>query len=200
MSKPSKPVDGSPLSAAAIALDAELKRYFELATTAQKVPLNSEKNLDKAARAMTEAAESQDRVADRVRALVEAITTAREAQQGTAQSLAARAQEMAGRAADLGELLKRFATLGEEAKELNHMMQKAAAYKKDPYATAGDQDARSQIAAVAARMEEVAGHAQALAETALSKDMTDIARQADAIRQQVHSARNKLTLLQKSVS
>jgi hypothetical protein len=198
MSKSIKPAEGSPLSAAAIALDAELKRYFELATTAMKIPLNSEKNLDKAARGMSDAAESQDRVADRVRALVEAITTARESQQATAMALAERAQEMAGRAADLGDLLKRFASLGEEAKELNAMMQQAAAYKKDPYGADGEAGAR--IAAISARMEEVAAHAQALSENAMQKDMTDLARQADAIRQQVHAAKNKLTLLQRSLS
>ena len=206
MSKPNKPappVDrailASPLSAAAVALDAELKRYFELSETARKVPLNSEKNLERAARAMTDAASSQDRISAHVAALVQAIGVAREAQQTSAEALAERAREMAGRATELGELLALFASLGDEAKQLNAMMQEAAGYKKDPYAS-DDAEVRGRLEAISARMDEVAARAQDLATTADAKELPDIARQADSLRQQIQSARNKLNLLQRSMA
>src|SRR5689334_21694829 len=78
----------SPLASSAVALEAELRRYFDLATVAQKVPLNSEKNLERAARSMREAMDSQERVGVQVRALFEAITHARESQEAMALSLA----------------------------------------------------------------------------------------------------------------
>ncbi len=206
MPKPSKPAASrersaaasSPLSSAAIALDGELRRYFELSETARKMPLNSEKNLERAARAMTEAAESQDRVAAHVHALVGAIAVAREAQESSAAALAARAREMAGRATELGELLAQFASLGDEAKALNAMMQEAAGYKRDPY-PGDDADAQARLDAVRARMDEVATRAEDLATLADRKDLPDIGRQADSLRQQIQSARNKLGLLQRSL-
>lgn len=185
----------SPLAASAVALEAELRRYFDLATLAQKVPLNSEKNLERAARSMREAMDSQERVGVQVRALFEAITHARESQEAMAVSLAKHAEHMAARATDLGELLQQFASLGEEAKSLNALLQQTMAYKDNPYS---GEEAEQRLATVFARMDHVVGSAQDLAKLATDKDMEDIARQADAIRQQVFSAKNKLSLLKKS--
>jgi hypothetical protein len=202
MSKPSKqaaPASSSPLTTAASALDLELRRYFDLTAAAQKIPITSEKNLERAARAVQDAAASQERVAAHVRALFEAITTAREAQEASALALAKHAEHMATRATELGELLQKFAELGVEAKALNAMMQEAAGYKKDPYA-ADDGEAKKRIEQVYARMEQVAQNAQALAELAGAKGIEDVARQADSVRQQIHAAKNKLTLLQKSLA
>jgi hypothetical protein len=48
------------------------------------------------------------------------------------------------------------------------------------------------------RMAQVADDAKALAALANEKDFGDIGRQADSLRQQLLSARNKMGLLQKS--
>jgi hypothetical protein len=48
------------------------------------------------------------------------------------------------------------------------------------------------------RMTEVATEAEALSTAADQKEFHDIARQADSLRQQLLSARNKMGLLQKS--
>ena len=189
----------SPLAIAATSLDAELRRYFDLTAQTEKIPLNSQKNLERAARSLQDAAASQDRVAGHVRALFEAITVARTSQEQGAIALAKYAEHMATRAAVLGELLEKFAALGVEAKELNAMMQQAASYKNDPY-TADDTAAKTRIQETHARMEQVAANAQALSALADEKDMGDIARQADSLRQQILSARNKLTLLTKSLT
>src|SRR4051794_37986269 len=113
---PDRATVSSPLATSAAALENELRRYFDLSTLAQKIPLNSEKNLDRAARAIRDAMDAQERVSANVRALFEAITQAREAQEASAGALAKHAEQMAARAAELGELLHKFASLGEEAK------------------------------------------------------------------------------------
>src|SRR5438128_6544041 len=70
--EPDKPDEGSALSSAAAALEVELRRFEQLGQLARKIELNSERNLEKAARATQEAAESQQRVAQHVRDLVSA--------------------------------------------------------------------------------------------------------------------------------
>src|SRR5258706_2866927 len=102
-------------------------------------------------------------------------------------ALAKHAEQMAMRAIELGELLKQFASLGEEAKALNALLQSAMSYKDNPYEGA---EAEQRLAEVFTRMDQVVVSAQDLAKLAVEKDMEDIARQADAIRQQVYSARN----------
>jgi hypothetical protein len=191
---PDRATLSSPLASSAAALEGELRRYFDLATQAQRVPLNSEKNLERAARGIRDAMDSQERVSTNVRALFEAITQAREAQEASALALAKHAELMAARATELGELLHKFASLGEEAKALNAFIQQAIAYKQNPYA---GEEGEKHIAEVLTRMDHCVASATELTALANEKDMLDIGRQADGIRQQVLAAKNKLGLLQK---
>jgi hypothetical protein len=50
------------------------------------------------------------------------------------------------------------------------------------------------------QMERVAAEARALAETAEAGGWTEIARQADALRQEVLSTQNKLAMAQRSLA
>ena len=180
----------SALTAAAAALESELARFDELATTLKRIPLDSGKNLDRAARATGEIAESQQRVGMQVGALVTAVAAARERQQVTADTLHARVQEIQERTNKFGELLKQFATLGEDARTINALMTDEGA--------AGAVVVRLQEAQ--ARMGAVLDRADALRKDAESHDIQDIARQADALKQQLHAARNKLNLLRQRLA
>ena len=71
-----EPAD-SALKAAVQALDDELDRFEALAEAAQRTPLTSERNLEKAATAINQAAESQQRVHGHIQALIDAISAAR---------------------------------------------------------------------------------------------------------------------------
>jgi hypothetical protein len=192
----------SALTTSAAALDAELKRYVELAALAVRVPLTSEKNLDRAARAITDAAESEKRVLEDVQKLVQAITAAREAQQSSSEALSAHVAAVSARRAELDLLLDRFAKLGEVAKTMNLTMQKIAGYKANPYATEASAEAdemRKALAEMEAGMATVAEHAQNLATDAHGKSFEDLGRQAESLRQQVLAAKNRLSLLQKAL-
>src|SRR5947209_1541939 len=99
----------SDLGAAAAALDTALTRCEELAAEAGRVRLDSEKNLNRAARLLSDAAAGQEEVGARVRTLVEAIDAARKRQQTNAVALAARAEELQKRVGELQELMTSFA-------------------------------------------------------------------------------------------
>ena len=168
------------------------------------MPLTSEKNLERAARAITDAAESEKRVLEDVQALVLAITAAREAQQSSSEALSAHVNAVSENQPELDLLLARFAQLGEVAKTLNVTMQKIAGYKANPYAAepvgrAADEIASQALAQMEAGMATVAAHAQDLATEADGKSFEDLARQAESLRQQVLAAKNKLSLLQKAL-
>jgi argininosuccinate lyase len=193
----------SGLTGSAAGLDAELKRYVELATAAVRVPLTSEKNIDRAARAIAEAAEAEKRVLAQVQALVEAITVAREAQQASTDALNTHATSVAQRRAELDGLLARFAQLGEVAKTMNAAIQKVAGYKQNPYdasaAAAETEEMKKALSQVEEGMTTVATHAQQLGAEATERSFEDLARQAESLRQQVLAAKNRLSLLQKTL-
>src|SRR3989442_12146245 len=81
------------LGAAAAALEAELRRFEQVAELAARLELKSQKDLERAARAAQDAAEAQGRVAQRVRALVEEIARARERQEAQAKQPEERAHQ-----------------------------------------------------------------------------------------------------------
>lgn len=177
----STPKPTSELSAAAVLLDQELRKFEELSDLAGRIKLNSEKNLERATEALTRAAESQDRIAAHVRSLVAAVSAARERQEQDANALMARAQEISRRRTRFAEIVEQMAALGGVAKEIQTLLQQEKSKE-----TVGQVQQRLQAA------EERAGE---LARLAGDEEMEDLARQADSLRQQLQSARNKLNLL-----
>jgi hypothetical protein len=189
----------SALTTSAAALDAELRRYVELSSAAVRMPLTSEKSLDRAARAVSDAAESGQRVLGHVQSLVQAITVARQAQESSGEALDAQVRAVAERRSELEILLARFAQLGEVAKTLNLTMQKIAEYDTKAQSPSEAAEMREAFTAMETGMATVAAHAQELATEATAKSFEELARQADSLRQQVLAAKNRLGLLQKSM-
>ncbi len=173
------PANPSELSEAALALDRELRRFEELAGQAAKVKLNSEKSLERATEALTRAAESQDRIHAHVQQLVAAVAAARQKQEADAAALMARAEQIAARRKEFADVLQRMAGLGEMAKAIQNALREGAPGLDD----------------VQGPMQRIADEAAAILRDAQEKDMEDVARQADVLRQQVLAARNKIGLL-----
>ncbi|MGZ3424733.1 MAG: hypothetical protein ACXWUG_20610 [Polyangiales bacterium] len=182
------------LTEAAAALEAELRRFEELSAQAKKIPLDSEKNLQRAAKALQEAANCQEQTANLVRALVETIGGARDRQQETANGLLARAEELKSQSDTLQELLARFRTLGEDARAIQQLVATANEQGKDDMNAA-----LATLEEVKTRMESIASRATELANDAKDKGIVDIQREADSLRQQILSAKNKLGLLQQGL-
>jgi uncharacterized coiled-coil DUF342 family protein len=189
----------SALTGAAAALEDELRRYASLSSNAVKMPLTTEKGIDRAAKAIAEAAESQQRIAEHVKSLIEAINEARETQQTSATTLNERADVIAQRREELAALLARFGKLGEVGQALNAGLQKVAAYKPDPYgASAETKEVRDALDAIANGLSTCAEHAAQLATEAQGLEFEDLARQADGLRQQILATKNRLSLVQKA--
>ena len=167
------------LSEAALALDRELQRFEELADQAARLKLTTERSVERATEALTRAAESQDRIQAHVQQLVAAVGSARQKQEADAAALMARAEQIAARRKEFADVLQRMAALGQMAKEVQEALQ------------AGP----GGIAGLELRMQKIADEAAEIALTARQKEMEEVARQADGLRQQLLAAKNKIALL-----
>lgn len=192
MSKPDKP---APLAAAAAALEEELLAFESLAATMKKMPLGSKKQLERAGRTLHEAAGFEERIAVRLRALVEAINAASRRQQESAAAIVARAQEIEARNAEYTELFGRYAALGAEAQEITALAQDVAGPIGGATSTEEIERFGARLDELIVRMTALGDRAQEVARTAAAKEMTELARDADALKQQLAAARNKLSLL-----
>ncbi len=185
----------TPLKAAVQALDDELARFEALADSARRTPLTSERNLEKAAAAINQAAESQQRVHGHIQALIEAITAARTKHDQTAEELVKTRDEVQARGERFQTQLARFAALGKEAAEISGFVRQLGELKGKP-----NGEVVAQLSSVQERMTKVVEGATALGKEAEAESMEDLARQCDSLKQQVQSALNKVTLLREKLS
>jgi chromosome segregation ATPase len=188
----------APLGAAAGALEHELRRFEELAASLKRAPLTSQKAIERAAQTVSEAAACQGRLGELLRALVQAIEEARLRQEASAVSINERGDEIRARGERLGELLTSYSELGEEARGINAAAQEAAALQsredeESVHAT------HARLAAVDDRMAHLADRAHDLQRAAEADDFPEVARQAESMRQQMLSVRNRMKLLREKL-
>jgi hypothetical protein len=187
----------SRLVAAAAAIDEELGEYDELAREAKRVELNGEKGLTRAAGILEDATKRQPQIQEKLRALVGEIEAAQGRQQQSLDVLVEVSRALANRAAEFEALMTRFAALGESARGINQLTSHLSARKNEG---APDSELLEGLRALEGRIDVVVADAEGVAKDAEGGDWPDIARQADAIRQQVTSAKNRLTLAHRAVS
>lgn len=184
---------------AAVALERELRRFEQEAAAARKLSMDTRKGLERAARAAGEAAQGQERVNATLTALVQAIDAARQRHEANVMALAARGEEMRERADTLAPLYERFAAITEEGSAVNALVQQAAALQNN----AGTQEQVASlvtfIESIEERMLKLESDARDLGKDAGQAAASDVAEQCDSMRQQVASARNKLTMLRKNL-
>jgi uncharacterized protein YoxC len=192
--------DPTQLEQAAEGVEDELRHFEALADTVLRTPLDSEKNLERASKALREVAESDERLVAQLQKLVAAVGGIRDRQQEHARGVNARAEELQARTQAFQELLQRYAGLGRSAAELNAVVQDIAARRQKATTSEDNRALAGSLDALLERMVQVAEEAQGLATAATGQDFSDIARQADSLRQQLLSARNKMALLQKGLA
>jgi hypothetical protein len=188
------------LEQAAEGVEEELRRFEALADTVLRTPLDSEKNLERASKALREVAESDERLVAQLQKLVAAVGGVRDRQQEHARGVNARAEELQARTEAFQALLQRYAGLGRSASELNAVVQDIAARRQKATTPEDNRALAGSLEQLLERMGQVADEAQGLANSATADDFNDIARQADSLRQQLLSARNKMALLQKGLA
>jgi hypothetical protein len=197
-----KPTETSPLVEAARAFDETLARFGALAASVGRADLDSSEGLARAAGALQKVAACEEEMQRRAQALSAALSAARQTQESHAQELGARALEVQKRTEMYVALLQRFESVGNDAADLNGMSQKlAAANKIDRQMPAeAASPLLAQLAELAARMEAVAVTAEALAGDARAAHFDDVARNTDALRQQLVAARNRVGLLREALT
>ena len=188
----------SELMAAAATFDAQLARFAELAETTRQAPLNSQKNLQRAARAFQEIGEAEKRLGVAAQELVAALTAARHTQETQAQAIQERAQEIARRTAVAADLLKRYGAIGEKAAELNGLVLDLAGKKTEGGAVGGE--VLPLLGQVRARLGEVLERAHNLVAAAREADFEDIAGEAESLREQVTTADVKIASIERALA
>lgn len=188
----------SELMVAAATFDEQLTRFAALAERARTGPLNSQKNLQRAARSFQEIGEAEKKLGVAAQELVAALTAARQMQEQQAQAIQERAQEIARRTAVAADLLKRYGAIGEKAAELNALVLDLATKKAD--GASANSEVLPLLGQVRARLSEVLEGATALVEAARECDFEDIAGEARSLHQQVTAADAKIAAIERSLA
>ena len=189
--EPSNAEQPGGLGEAAETLEATLRRFEELTAGACKVALNSEKNLARAARAINEAAASQERIASALGVLVKHINAAQVRQQTTSERVFARAKEIQERTREFESLMKELISVGEEAGAITSELQRLTenGISGEPN---GKHSLEPVLSSVQERMTQAAARAQDVERRARDGGMHEVVRHADSLRQQIEAAREKL--------
>ena len=181
-----------PLVAAAEVLDRELRGFAALTAALRREPFGSQKSLDRGADLLRQVTEADARLDRALAALVQAIGVARDSQAAEADTVTARARELAERNGIFRGLLARYEALGQVAAEVNRGMLAMAD---------GELDANREALAAAlpeliASVGRAAEASKELVVSAEAAGFSDLARNAESLRHQLLGAENRMTLLQ----
>ena len=183
------------LAAAAEDLDRELSRYEALAARIQHERLDSEKNLQRAARVLSELDSSEVRLGEHLRALVDAISTTRARQETQSEAVRVRAEQIRQRTESLTQLRERWVGLGAAAGEVNRLLQQVAVAARESGAEVRIDE--MAFREVEERLGQLAADSGDLARAAQAEEFVDLGTQAESLRLQLLSARNKFLLLKR---
>jgi hypothetical protein len=175
----SKAKDVPELVRAADALETELASLEALSTAVQRIRLDSDKNIARAAHELAEALELPERLARGLAALAEAMQRMQARQTAALEPLAGRASDIQTRKRRLDEHMETFAALGQKAGDTSKLLQSGGA---DPLVV-GD---------VRQRLATLAGDAKTLFEAARDDDFPDVAREADALAKRLTALLRRL--------
>jgi chromosome segregation ATPase len=191
-----KPKHESELISAAEELDAGFRRFEQLSESVQKVPLNSQKNLNRASEMLAEIAAVGEGLQAQLGSVVAAISKFREKQEGQSGRIQKQAELIQERSRVLQGLMEEYRGLGDGARELNGQLQRISAATEN----GGDSTPLlGRLQEVEPSLERLVQTASTLVERAEGQGFGDIAHQADSLRQQLQAVRNKLNLLRRNV-
>ena len=185
-----------PLAAAAAALESELRRYEETAAELDKLPLTSDKTLQRARKVLEQCAAHQEQLAVLLPAFAHAMQAAQGRQQECMDVTARGTSRIKARFEERVALLERVAALGQRAQGIN---EPALAVMSDEGERTPAELLRS-LEDVGTRTDAAIAEADAVHRAAEDGQWLDIARDTDALKQQLQSARNKVLVAQRSVA
>jgi DNA anti-recombination protein RmuC len=175
----------SPLVNAAAAFDGELATYSRLGELFIKTPLNTLKHLERANQTLGELADSEQRLQDIGKALIEALTGARQKQEQLSQSVIDYAPTVQARNQRLRDLMTSMDELAGDVSQLNTIV---TGKNGDAQAEAEQPDP----AAVSTKVLALSDRADQLATSCRDADFAELAEQAHALHQRLKAIGTKL--------
>lgn len=183
------------LTAAARALDEDLERFESLSQELLRQPVNSEKSLQRARHALEGCSEHEAKLAASLTAFAQAMQSIGERQQRCMQLVAEASERIQTRHAERSALFERVAALGAQAKAVSSPIAELteAADTASPQMLASVQEVAKRLAATIEEAGEVARAAK-------ESDWADIARDAEALQQQLQAVHNRVLLSQRKLA
>jgi len=178
----------SELTRCAEVVEQELRRLEELSRSARNIKLSSEKNLARAARGLQQALEQQERLANELRALGQAMLGMQTRQEAAMLPLQTRALELQARMQRHSEHMERFGALGAKAKDVVAALVEVSESNADPQGAAALLDADQQIG-------DLVQEIRAMTDAAKADEFPEIEREAHSLEQRLQAARDRLSEL-----
>jgi hypothetical protein len=190
------PKTQSPLVAAAEALEDGLGALEQLATRLERSSISSEKTLRRSGTMLAEAGRLHEQLATGLAGLGAAIIAMQQRQEELLARVLVETQRVESRNAEYQDLMRQFAAIVERTRDVNGPVGEVVAQKEAGASPEGLLDALGNVDQLAAG---VARDAESLATSARAGDWPEVARDAQALRQTVESARNKLMLARREI-
>jgi DNA repair exonuclease SbcCD ATPase subunit len=190
----------SALIEAVRAFDAELERFSRAAGAACRRPLDSKRDLERAAAAVSDAADAEARLQECAQELARALQAAQADQQARAESLRTRAEEIRERLETYGKLATRYQQLGAEGAALAEAAQKINALSRPSERPSSRAELVVGLADLEQRVSELRATARALGADARASRFEDLAAESHAVEQTLSALRNKLLLAQQAAA
>ena len=186
-----------PLASAAAALENELRRYEETVTELEKLPLTSDKTLQRARKVLEECAGHQEKLAVLLPAFAQAMQQVQVRQQQCMDATAEGTSKIKTRFEERMALLERVAALGQRAQNINEPVAAVISGKEENQSPT---ELLKSLEDVGTLTEAVIAEADAVHKLAQDGDWQDIARDTDTLKQQLQSARNKVLVAQRNIA
>lgn len=178
------PKPDSALVDAATAFDEELASYARLGELFLKTPLSSVKHLERANLTLGELAQSEERLQQCGKRLIEALSAAREPQEKLAQEVVAHAPNVQARNTRLKELMTAMGELATDAAAINA----AVAQPNGDEGKPNEPDPGE----ISGKVMALSNRAEQLATTAHDAEFEELATQAHSLHQRLKSIAAKL--------
>jgi hypothetical protein len=178
------PKQDSPLVDAAAAFDAELAVYARLGDLFLKTPLTTLKHLERANQTLGEIADSEQRLQDAGKRLIEALSGARQRQEQLSADVVGHAPTVQARNARLRELMTTMTELAADVAKLNTLVTSQNG-DQGTLPTADPGEVSTAALALSDRAEQLAG-------TAREAEFEELATQAHALHQRLKVIGTKL--------
>jgi chromosome segregation ATPase len=175
----------SALVNAAAAFDAELATYARLGDLFLKTPLNTLKHLERANQTLGELADSEQRLQDAGKQLIEALSGARQQQENLSQSVIDYAPTVQARNQTLRDLMTSMGALAGDVSQLNTLVTGKNGDTAEGETQPDPADVSTKVLALSERADQLSASCR-------EADFAELAEQAHALHQRLKAIGTKL--------